>query len=73
MYALDVKLIAQAEHFALEGNALHFIDLIEFFGDPELVPDFKWPEDTSDADWDAKAPQVLHVHIKLHGAPMATC
>ena len=59
VHTLDVELIAKAEYFALEGDALQSVDLIQFFGDAELISDFERPEDPANVDWYAEAPQVF--------------
>ena len=43
MHTLDVELIAKAEYFALECDALQSVDLIQFFGDAELISNFERP------------------------------
>ena len=57
--ALDVELIAKAEHFAFERDTLQSVDLIQFLGDAEFIPDFERPEDPANAHWYAEAPQVF--------------
>lgn len=64
--ALDIDLAAHVvKNFAFERDPLKLVNLIQLFRDAQFVADFERPEDPANAYWNAEAPQILQVHIKL--------
>ena len=61
--AVQVELVAEAQHLGLEGQALLPVDFVQLLGDAQSVAYLERPEDAADAHWDSKPPQVLQIDV----------